>query len=30
MGTLLTTEWGIGGTVSWKDSQEIITPEAPF
>ena len=30
VGTLLTTEWGIGGTVSWKDSQEIITPEAPL
>ncbi len=28
MGTLLTTEWGIGGTVSWKDNVETITPEA--
>ncbi len=30
VGTLLTTEWGIGGTVLWKDSQEIITPESPL
>ena len=30
MGTLLTTEWGIGGTVSWKDNVETITPEAPL
>lgn len=27
MGTLLTSEWGIGGTVSWKDNEETITPE---
>ena len=30
MGTLLTTEWGIGGTVSWKENVETITPEAPL
>src|SRR3990172_8588855 len=30
MGTLLTTEWGIGGTVSWKGNEETITPEAPL
>ncbi|MCC7202341.1 MAG: hypothetical protein IT393_06760 [Nitrospirae bacterium] len=30
MGTLLTTEWGIGGSVSWTDNGEMITPEAPF
>jgi hypothetical protein len=30
MGTLLTTEWGIGGTVAWEDNKEIITPEAPL
>jgi len=30
MGTLLTTEWGIGGTVSWKDNVETIIPEAPL
>lgn len=29
-GTLLTTEWGIGGTVEWDDNREIITPEAPL
>lgn len=30
MGTLLTTEWGIGGSVSWKENNEMITPEAPL
>jgi hypothetical protein len=30
MGTLLTTEWGVGGTVEWKENQEIITPEKPL
>ncbi len=31
MGTLLTTEWGIGGTVKWDDAgKEIITTEAPL
>lgn len=28
MGTLLTTEWGIGGTASWMGNVEIIVPEA--
>lgn len=28
MGTLLTTEWGIGGTAAWMDNVEVITPEA--
>ena len=30
MGTLLTTEWGIGGTASWMGNVEIIVPEAPL
>lgn len=30
IGTLLTTEWGIGGKVAWEGKKEIITPEAPL
>ena len=30
MGTLLTTEWGIGGKAVWEGDQEVITPEAPL
>ncbi|MBI5406366.1 MAG: Ig-like domain-containing protein [Nitrospirae bacterium] len=30
MGTLLTTEWGIGGKAAWEDDREVITPEAPL
>jgi len=30
LGTLLTTEWGIGGTVRWNDNREIISPETPL
>ena len=30
IGTLLTTEWGIGGNVVWEDNKEVITPEAPL
>lgn len=30
MGTLLTTEWGIGGTVGWDGTKEIIKTEAPL
>lgn len=30
LGTLLTTEWGIGGQVTWDGDKEIITPEAPL
>lgn len=30
MGTLLTTEWGIGGNVVWDGTKEIIKPEAPL
>lgn len=30
IGTLLTTEWGVGGNASWKDNEEVITPEAPL
>ena len=30
MGTLLTTEWGIGGGVRWEDNIEVITPEKPL
>lgn len=30
MGTLLTTEWGIGGTVVWDGTKEIIKTEAPL
>ncbi|MDD5434414.1 MAG: Ig-like domain-containing protein [Nitrospira sp.] len=29
-GTLLTTEWGIGGNVQWDSGKEIITTEAPL
>src|SRR4030065_2395751 len=30
MGKLLTTEWGIGGSASWRENEETITPEAPL
>jgi len=30
MGTLLTTEWGIGGKAVLEDNQEVVTPEAPL
>ncbi|MBI5192593.1 MAG: Ig-like domain-containing protein [Nitrospirae bacterium] len=30
MGTLLTTEWGIGGNVVWDGKKEIIKPDAPL
>jgi len=30
LGTLLTTEWGIGGKVEWDGDKETITPEAPL
>lgn len=30
MGTLLTTEWGLGGNVTWEDNKEVITAEAPL
>jgi len=30
MGTLLTTEWGIGGKAVSEGDQEVITPEAPL
>ncbi|MBI5038314.1 MAG: hypothetical protein HZC13_00855 [Nitrospirae bacterium] len=30
LGTLLTTEWGVGGQVAWDGDKEIITPEAPL
>ncbi len=30
LGTLLTTEWGVGGQAAWDGDKEIITPEAPL
>ena len=30
LGTLLTTEWGIGGKVTWDGDKETITTEAPL
>ena len=30
LGTLLTTEWGVGGKVKWDGNKEIITPEKPL
>ena len=30
LGTLFTTEWGIGGKATWEGNKEIITPEAPL
>lgn len=30
LGTLLTTEWGVGGKVTWDGDKETITPESPF
>lgn len=30
LGTLLTTEWGIGGKAAWDGDKETITPEAPL
>ena len=30
MGKLLTTEWGIGGSASWRENEETISPEAPL
>lgn len=29
-GALLTTEWGIGGNVTWEDNKEVITADAPL
>ncbi len=30
LGTLLTTEWGVGGKVTWEGDKETITPESPL
>lgn len=30
LGALLTTEWGLGGKVTWEGDKETITPDAPL